>query len=57
MPTCIVCEGDGVLEALGHWYCVEHLEEGFIDVANYIAQIRSWNATEVTEQLWAWLEQ
>jgi hypothetical protein len=55
--VCVICEADGVLEALGHWYCVDHLEDGFLDVARFLAQVRGWDSIEVTEHLEAWLEQ
>lgn len=57
MPTCIICEADGVLEALGHWYCVDHIEDGFLDVADFVAQVRGWDRNEVGEQLGTWLDE
>ena len=57
MPICCICQGDGVMEALGSWYCTIHLEQGFLDVAHYIAIQRGWDPQETESQLSQWLEQ
>jgi hypothetical protein len=57
MPTCCVCEADGVLEALGNWYCNDHLEQGLIDVAAFISRARHWDTDGTVNQLRDWLEQ
>jgi hypothetical protein len=37
--VCVVCQADGVLIAAGHWYCVNHVEDGFIATAETVARI------------------
>lgn len=56
MNVCCVCQADGVLEALGHWYCIDHVEDGFMDVADFLAQTRGWDREVVSEQLGEWLD-
>ena len=51
----MICEADGVMECLGAWYCTEHLESGFLAVANYLARMRGWDESETEEQLVTWL--
>ena len=43
MPVCLVCQGDGVLQVTGNWYCVDHLEEAFLAVADSLAIARRWD--------------
>jgi hypothetical protein len=57
MNVCIICEADGVLEAAGNWYCTEHLEDGFLEVADYLAIMRGWDRVETMDQLRQWLAQ
>jgi hypothetical protein len=57
MPVCCVCQGDGVMEAVGNWYCVDHLEDGVVDVVRYVANVRGWNVDETERQITEWLEQ
>ena len=40
--VCVECQADGVLEACGNWYCIDHVEEGFIEVGRYLARLRGW---------------
>ena len=47
MPICCVCQADGVLEACGAWYCMDHLEDGFIEVAMLIARVRMLDEMDV----------
>ena len=56
MNICCVCEADGVMEAMGNWYCIQHLESGFLAVANYLARMRGWDESETEDQLVLWLE-
>lgn len=37
---CCVCQGDGVLQIGGNWYCLNHLDDGFIATARVIARMR-----------------
>ena len=39
MPICVVCQGDGVLVAVGAWYCIDHAHVGFIATAKTVAHI------------------
>jgi hypothetical protein len=55
MPVCCVCEGDGVLEALGTWYCTEHVEEAVIDVVIHVANIRGWDPEDSANAVADWL--
>jgi len=57
MPVCCICEGDGVLEAVGQWYCNDHLEEGILDVVLFVARVRGWHLESTEEVISAWLEQ
>jgi len=40
---CCICSADGVLEACGSWYCMEHYGEGFLDVARNVALLARWD--------------
>jgi len=55
MPICCRCEADGVMEALGGWYCDEHLEDGLLDVAAYLSNARGWPVDDTVDQLTEWL--
>jgi hypothetical protein len=57
MNICIVCQADGVMQSLGLWYCTDHLEQGFLAVADYLAQVRGWSRDETRDQLQRWLAQ
>lgn len=57
MNICCVCQADGVLEAAGGWYCIDHLDDGFLAVADYLAVMRGWNRVETQDQLQQWLAQ
>lgn len=47
MNVCVICQADGVLEAAGAWYCMDHLNDGFIEVAMLIARLRRLDEWEV----------
>lgn len=55
MPVCTICQGDGVAHVLGHWYCVEHIDDGFLEVGKFLARARGWPEDEVEEELIGWL--
>ena len=55
MPTCVVCEGDGMLQIGSSWYCVEHLNEGFLAVADFLAVVNGWHREQTQAALTAWL--
>jgi hypothetical protein len=55
--VCVICEADGVMEAAGNWYCINHLEDGFLDVADYLARVRGWDREETADHLRSWLAQ
>jgi len=40
MNVCYLCGGDGVMQSCGHWYCMDHVTDGFIATAAYIARLR-----------------
>jgi hypothetical protein len=56
MPVCTICQGDGVAEVLGRWYCVEHIEHGFIDLGRFLAEARGWDVDETEDALLGWLD-
>ena len=56
MNVCCVCEADGVMEACGQWYCIDHLESGFLTVARFLAAARGWSESDTEEVLTDWLE-
>lgn len=56
MNVCVICEADGVLEAVGAWFCIDHLEAGLVEVAMFVARQRGWEVDGVCAQLWEWLE-
>jgi hypothetical protein len=56
MNVCCICGADGVAEVLGSWYCVDHVEDGFMDLALFLARLRGWDEGEVSDAIGAWLE-
>jgi 2-methylcitrate dehydratase PrpD len=56
MPVCCICEADGVAEILGGWYCIDHVEEGFIAVALYLAHLRGWDVDDTQHAIVEWLD-
>lgn len=56
MPVCVICEADGVALILNNWYCTDHVENGFIDVAMFLARLRGWDDGDTADALWDWLE-
>ncbi len=56
MPTCCICQGDGILQLGTTWYCAEHLDDGFLAVADFLATVRRWDRDETRAALAAWLE-
>ena len=57
MNVCVICNADGVLEALGAWYCMEHLEDGFIEIAMFIARLRGVNEWDIEALAQGWIEE
>lgn len=57
MPTCCICQGDGVLEALGQWYCTDHLEDAILDVVLYVANVRGWDLESTATAITDWLDE
>ena len=41
MNICMICQGDGVLQMAGHWYCMNHLDEGFLTAAGIVYSMRT----------------
>ena len=56
MNVCIICQADGVAEVLSNWYCVDHIEQGFVDLGMFLARARGWDDGETADALWDWLE-
>jgi hypothetical protein len=56
MNVCCVCEADGVAEVLGGWYCIDHLEDGFLTLAQYLARARGWDPDETEAALIDWID-
>jgi hypothetical protein len=46
-----------MLEAVGSWYCVDHLEEGIIDVVLFVANVRGWDPEKSADAIDEWLAQ
>lgn len=55
MNVCVICEADGVLEALGHWYCAEHAATGLIDVACFCARLYEWDIEDTEQAITDWV--
>jgi hypothetical protein len=56
MPVCCVCEADGTAEVLGSWYCIEHIEDGFIELGRFLSRARGWDPDETEGALLEWLD-
>lgn len=57
MNVCVLCGGDGVLLSAGHWYCVDHIDDGFIDTAMLIARLHGHGDQEVRAKAEGWLKE
>lgn len=57
MNVCVVCGGDGVLLSAGHWYCVDHVDNAFIDTAMYVARLLGHDDQEAKAKAEDWLKQ
>ncbi len=57
MPICHVCQGDGVAQVLGLWYCIEHIEDAFLELAKFLARARGWDQAQTEGALLDWLDQ
>ena len=55
MNICCICQADGVLEALGQWYCVDHADTGLVDVAVFVAGLRGWDADDTELAIANWI--
>jgi hypothetical protein len=56
MPVCCICEGDGVAEILGQWYCADHVDAGFLAVGLFLAHLRGWDHEDTEQALIKWLD-
>lgn len=56
MNVCCICQADGVAEVLGYWYCVDHVEDGFIELGAFLARARGWDEEQVRMGLLEWCE-
>jgi hypothetical protein len=56
MPVCIICQGDGIALILNHWYCVHHVDAGFIAVGLFLAHLRGWDHEDTERSLVEWLD-
>lgn len=57
MNVCVICQADGVAEVLGAWYCVDHVEDGFLELALFLARLRGWDEGEVSDAIGTWLDE
>jgi len=55
--VCQVCGGDGVLLTAGHWYCVEHVDDGFIATAMLVARIQGRDEQEAKMKAQDWVRE
>ena len=55
MPICF-CQADGVMEAAGAWWCMNHLEDGLIEVAMLIARLRMLDEVDVETMTRAYID-
>ena len=49
MNVCTICNADGVFEALGTWYCKDHLIDGLLDVAEFVDRVGGYDFTVILE--------
>lgn len=56
MNVCVVCGGDGVLLSAGHWYCINHVDNAFIDTAMMVARLLGHDDQEAKANAEDWLK-
>ena len=56
MNTCHICQGDGVLLIGNRWYCVEHVDDGFIQAARLVARASGDDEEKAATQAAAFLD-
>lgn len=57
MPICIVCEADGVLIAAGQWYCINHIQDGFIATARVVSRMLGHDEEEAAMKAADWVQE
>lgn len=57
MNVCVICGGDGVLYTTGAWYCLNHIDDGFIATAKFVARILGHDEQEADAKAKDWLRE
>jgi hypothetical protein len=57
MNVCILCGGDGVLLTSNHWYCINHVDDGFIATAVMVARLKGGDETEAEAKAIDWIQE
>lgn len=57
MPICEICQGDGVLMINNSWFCLNHINEGFIFAVRMVADLSGWDADSTEADMREYLEQ
>lgn len=57
MNVCCVCGGDGILYTTGVWYCVNHVDDGFIATAAFVARIMGHDEEEAKAKATDWIQE
>ena len=57
MPICIICQGDGVLRVGTSWYCVDHVDWGFLATARMVARVLGHDEEEAQAKAMEWVRE
>ena len=57
MIVCAICGGDGVLFTSGAWYCVNHVDDGFIATAAMVATLLGSDVEEAKQKARDWVRE